>query len=105
MPSQPPLPHLLTPYVSSPPRSSLTTVSAVLGATGNWLILRFLIAALTDAGSGFRGLEEERKRKVVLVSFLRGWEFWRSEAKRLVCTGALESVLSTSPNTTTRVSI
>ncbi|KAL3436745.1 hypothetical protein BDV09DRAFT_37488 [Aspergillus tetrazonus] len=83
MPSQPPLPHLLTPYVSSPPRSSLTTVSSVLGATGNWLVLRFLGAALTDAGSGFRGLEEERKRKVVLVSFLRGWEFWRSEAKRL----------------------
>ncbi|KAL4821041.1 hypothetical protein BDW67DRAFT_76717 [Aspergillus spinulosporus] len=83
MPSQPPLPHLLTPYVSYPPRSSLTTVSSVLGATGNWLVLRFLSAALTDAGSGFRGLEEDRKRKVVLVSFLRGWEFWRSEAKRL----------------------
>ncbi|KAL4739111.1 hypothetical protein BDV11DRAFT_170369 [Aspergillus similis] len=83
MPSQPPLPHLLAPYVSSLPRSSLTTVGSVLGATGNWLVLRFLGAALTDAGSGFRGLEEERKRKVVLVSFLRGWEFWRSEAKRL----------------------
>ncbi|KAL4971764.1 hypothetical protein BDW66DRAFT_155326 [Aspergillus desertorum] len=83
MPSQPPLPHLLTPYVLSPSRSSLTAVTSVLGATGNWLVLRFLCAALTDAGSGLRGIEGERKRKVVLVSFLRGWEFWRSEAKRL----------------------
>ncbi|KAL6237100.1 hypothetical protein BDW75DRAFT_205181 [Aspergillus navahoensis] len=83
MPSQSPLPHLLTPYISSPPRSSLTAVTSVLGATGNWLVLRFLYAALSDAGSGLRGLEEGRKRKVVLVSFVRGWEFWRSEAKRL----------------------
>ncbi|KAL4997660.1 hypothetical protein BDV10DRAFT_90140 [Aspergillus recurvatus] len=82
MPSQPPLPHLLTPYISSP-RSSLTAVTSVLGATGNWLLLRFLYAALTDTGSGLRGSAGERKRKVVLVSCLRGWEFWRSEAKRL----------------------
>ncbi|KAL4924885.1 uncharacterized protein BDV17DRAFT_201272 [Aspergillus undulatus] len=83
MPSQPPLPHLLTPYISSPPPSSLTAVSSVLGATGNWLVLRFLSAALTSssshAGPGIQG----RKRKVVLVSFLRGWDFWKSEAKRL----------------------
>ncbi|KAL4791799.1 hypothetical protein BDV19DRAFT_287535 [Aspergillus venezuelensis] len=84
MPSQPPLPHLLTPYISSPPPSSLTTVSAVLGATGNWLVLRFLCAALASsptshAGPGLQG----GKRKVVLVSFLRGWDFWRTEAKRL----------------------
>ncbi|RDW86202.1 uncharacterized protein DSM5745_02844 [Aspergillus mulundensis] len=64
MPSQPPLPHLLTPYISTPPRESLTAVSSVVGATGNWLILRFLYAALTDAG--LRGVEGERKRKVVL---------------------------------------
>ncbi|KAL4783047.1 hypothetical protein BJX76DRAFT_271006 [Aspergillus varians] len=88
MPSQPPLPHLLTPYISSPPPSSLTAVSSVLGATGNWLVLRFLCAALSSspnsyAGPGLQGVEAGRKRKVVLVSFLRGWEFWRSEAKRL----------------------
>ncbi|KAL4805527.1 hypothetical protein BDV18DRAFT_141175 [Aspergillus unguis] len=88
MPSQPPLPHLLTPYISSPPPSSLTTVSSVLGATGNWLILRFLCAALSPApnshaGPGFQGVEGARTRKVLLVSFLRGWDFWRAEAKRL----------------------
>ena len=89
MPTQPPLPPLLTPYVSSLPQSSLTLVSSVLGATGNWLLLRYLYAALSASSSanvslGADGLDNGKKRKVVLVSFLRGWEFWRSEAKRLV---------------------
>ncbi|KAL3489308.1 hypothetical protein BJX62DRAFT_157665 [Aspergillus germanicus] len=88
MPSQLALPHLLTPYVVSPPQSSLTVVSSVLGATGNWLVLRFLYAALGNSpvshpGYGGPEFETRKKRRVVLVSFLRGWEFWRSEAKRL----------------------
>ncbi|KAL2868439.1 uncharacterized protein BJX67DRAFT_371480 [Aspergillus lucknowensis] len=88
MPSQLALPHLLIPYVSSPPQSSLTVLSSVLGATGNWLVLRFLYAALgTSAASNgepmVRGHEAGRKSRVVLVSFLQGWEFWRLEAKRL----------------------
>ncbi|PWY82207.1 hypothetical protein BO70DRAFT_336592 [Aspergillus heteromorphus CBS 117.55] len=88
MPTQPPLPPLLTPYVSSLPPSSLTLLSSVLGATGNWLVLRFLHAALSqpstsDGALGFSDSNNGKKRKVVLVSFLRGWEFWRAEAKRL----------------------
>ncbi|KAB8077146.1 hypothetical protein BDV29DRAFT_68371 [Aspergillus leporis] len=88
MPTQPPLPPLLAPYVSSLPQSSLTVLSSVLGATGNWLVLRFLYAALsapsnTNQEFGLNGSDGVKKRKVVLVSFLRGWEFWRSEAKRL----------------------
>lgn len=88
MPSQPPLPPLLAPYVSSLPYSSLTVLSSVLGATGNWLVLRFLYAALSapsnpETAFELNGSNGVKKRKVVLVSFLRGWEFWRSEAKRL----------------------
>ncbi|KAL2860259.1 hypothetical protein BJX68DRAFT_81434 [Aspergillus pseudodeflectus] len=88
MPSQLALPHLLTPYVVSPPQSTLTLVSSILGATGNWLVLRFLYAALGNSPAsnpGYGGPEAETRktRRVVLVSFLRGWEFWRSEAKRL----------------------
>ncbi|KAB8277831.1 hypothetical protein BDV30DRAFT_168726 [Aspergillus minisclerotigenes] len=88
MPAQPPLPPLLAPYVSSLPQSSLTVLSSVLGATGNWLVLRFLYAALSAPSNsatafGLNGSEGVKNRKVVLVSFLRGWEFWRSEAKRL----------------------
>ena len=64
-------------------------MSSVLGATGNWLLLRYLYASLSASSSanvslGADGLDNGKKRKVVLVSFLRGWEFWRSEAKRLV---------------------
>lgn len=96
MPTQPAIPPLLVPYVSPPPRSSLTLVTSVLGATGNWLILRFLFSALSagraggprsnvaEGADGLGGDFNERNVKVVLVSFLRGWEFWRAEAKRLV---------------------
>lgn len=87
MPSQPPLPPLLAPYVSTLPDSSLTLVSSILGATSNWLILRFLHAALSAPSPNAFGLDElhnGNKKKVVLVSFMRSYEFWRTEAKRLV---------------------
>ncbi|RAK76656.1 uncharacterized protein BO72DRAFT_405380 [Aspergillus fijiensis CBS 313.89] len=88
MPTQPPLPPLLAPYVSSLPPSSLIVLSTVLGAQGNWLTLRYLYAALnasltSDAALSFGKGHNGKKQKVVLVSFLRGWEFWRAEAKRL----------------------
>jgi len=88
MPSQPPLPPLLTPYLSTQPESSLTLISSILGATSNWLVLRFLYASLSTSPNfnSSLGLEDRRNgpKKVVLVSFLRGWEFWKAEAKRLV---------------------
>jgi elongator complex protein 6 len=95
MAPQPPIPSLLAPFVTSIPPTSLTVVSAVLGATSNWLVLRFLFAALNPARTDLlvlaedgvqRGNESAAVRKVVLVSFLRSWDFWRSEAKRLVST-------------------
>lgn len=90
MPSQPPLPHLLTPYLTTLPQSSLTLISSILGATGNWLVLRYLHAALSPSSSnaalGADGLQNGPKKKVVLVSFVRSWEFWKTEAKRLVST-------------------
>ena len=88
MPSQPPLPPLLASYVSNLPDSSLTLVSSILGATSNWLVLRFLHAALSvpgpNAAFGSDELQNGNKKKVVLVSFMRSYEFWRTEAKRLV---------------------
>lgn len=88
MPSQPPLPPLLASYVSNLPDSSLTLVSSILGATSNWLVLRFLHAALSapspNAAFGSDELQNGLKKKVVLVSFMRSYEFWRTEAKRLV---------------------
>lgn len=94
MPSQPPLPPLLAPYLSTQPEASLTLVSSILGATSNWLVLRFLHASLStssnlNASLGLGESHNGSKKRVVLVSFLRGWEFWRAEAKRLVCTDGL----------------
>ncbi|CAI7570695.1 unnamed protein product [Penicillium crustosum] len=87
MPSQPPLPPLLASYVSNLPDSSLTLVSSILGATSNWLVLRFLHAALSspspNVAFGSDELHNGIKKKVVLVSFMRSYEFWRTEAKRL----------------------
>lgn len=87
MPSQPPLPPLLASHVSNLPDSSLTLVSSILGATSNWLVLRFLHAALSSPSPNVAfGSDEHNgtKKKVVLVSFMRSYEFWRAEAKRLV---------------------
>src|SRR4029077_18900925 len=105
MPSQAPLPRLLTPYLS-PANFSLTVITNVLGATSNWLILRFLLSALSSgrtptasapvesfplnsldgSGTGYNHTDSisDGRKVVVLVSFLRSWEFWRVEAKRLV---------------------
>ncbi|RHZ60143.1 hypothetical protein CDV55_103590 [Aspergillus turcosus] len=71
MPSQPAVPPLLAPYVTSLPHSSLTVLSSVLDATGNWLVLRFLYAALSASSHshiafGSDGVDGRKKRKVVL---------------------------------------
>ena len=86
MPSQPPIPPLLSPFLSSlPPPRSLTLLTSVLAASTNWLVLRFLYAALrekrlSDDGQD-GGIGEGR---AVLVSWLRSGEFWREGGRRLV---------------------
>lgn len=94
MPSQPPIPHLLTPYLSHSTHSaqSLTIITSVLAATPNWLVLRYLHSILSATPEhnelhqeGGRGKRTRRRaRRIVLVSFLREWLFWRGEGKRLV---------------------
>ncbi|PGH26671.1 hypothetical protein AJ80_01617 [Polytolypa hystricis UAMH7299] len=85
-----PTPPILAPYTSSSssPAQSLTLITSVLGATSNWLVLRILCDALSAGeyegwgGAAVGGRGAARGRKVVLVSFLRSWEFWRGEARR-----------------------
>ena len=95
MPSQPPIPHLLSPYLAHSTHSaqSLTIITSVLAATPNWLILRYLHSVLSAVVENYEyGSHQEsgsrkkrrRARRVVLVSFLREWSFWRAEGKRLV---------------------
>ncbi|EAS35042.3 elongator complex protein 6 [Coccidioides immitis RS] len=94
---------LLAPYTSPPPARSLSLITSLLGTTSNWLVLRILCDALySSSSSSVRGRWQEdveigigiegegvtiggRKgtMRVILISFLRGWEFWRTEAKRL----------------------
>uniref|UniRef100_A0A093VHX5 Elongator complex protein 6 n=1 Tax=Talaromyces marneffei PM1 TaxID=1077442 RepID=A0A093VHX5_TALMA len=91
MPSQPPIPHILSPYLTHSTHSaqSLTIITSVLAATPNWLVLRYLhsvLSAATEHGQTHPyqgGKKRRRAKRVVLVSFLRDWLFWRGEGKRL----------------------
>ena len=76
------IPPLLAPYLSlvDAAPSSLILLTSVLGASTNWLLLRYLVSA-NSAGVN-----------VVLVSFLRDYAFWREGAKRLVSAGVGFSV-------------
>ncbi|KAI9669036.1 MAG: hypothetical protein M1831_000628 [Alyxoria varia] len=109
----PPLPPLLAPHFRLDEQDSLTLLTGVNAANANWLVIRFLYAALggASASTGHAGRrrpvvgnpeangvdtlgnldgEEYGARgrggavNVVLVSWLREWEFWRTECKRAV---------------------
>jgi elongator complex protein 6 len=105
------IPPLLEPYLSLPPEASLILLTSVLGASTNWLVLRYLQSALvpsavTGADTGRSpGLEvggwiggvgnadttgngsgdtKGDGTAVVLVSFLRDLSFWREGGRKLV---------------------
>jgi len=75
------IPPLLEPYLTLPPDASLILLTNVLGATSNWLILRFLYSTLNAKQEKHDGIEDV---KVVFVSFLRDLSFWKEGGKRLV---------------------
>ena len=115
-PTHPRIPESLRPYIRLPRRDSLTLVTGVLGATTNWIVLRFIGAAVarsntsktSDAGPGkgvsvgtngneeMNGVGNEGKTgsaknhvrqnevAVVLVSWMRDLEFWRTEGMKAV---------------------
>lgn len=91
----PRIPPALSSYISVPPEDSLTLLTHVLGAGNNWLILRYLYACLGDqrargqaAFSEFESSHEAPQSNsdvaVVLVSWMRDFEFWKIEARRAV---------------------
>ncbi|KAK0661315.1 hypothetical protein DIS24_g2691 [Lasiodiplodia hormozganensis] len=91
-PSSSRIPPLLQPYVRLPPASSLHLLTSVLGASTNWLVIRYLCGAFAghdarkpaassdENNSRLRGQDEDAA--VILVSFLRDWEFWKTESRR-----------------------
>jgi elongator complex protein 6 len=94
MPSS--VPPVLSPYVTPAPQGSLALVTSVLDAASNWLLLRYVQAALKDNvadkthGSGDVlasdiGNHLQENFKVIFVSVLRGFEQWREMGKKVVC--------------------
>ncbi|RFU75037.1 hypothetical protein TARUN_7202 [Trichoderma arundinaceum] len=75
------IPPLLEPYLGLPEEASLIILTNVLGASSNWLVLRYLYSILQQ-GRG-AGADEREESGVVLVSFMRDLAFWREGASRL----------------------
>ena len=78
MPPSTRIPPLLQPHVNLPRDDSLLLLTSTLGASANWLLTRFLCDALSNTARG--GGEEGHD--VVLVSWLREYEFWKQEARK-----------------------
>jgi elongator complex protein 6 len=80
MPPSTRIPTLLQPYVHLPRDDSLLLLTSTLGASANWLLIRFLCDALSNAqaqdGRDYEG------HNVVLVSWMRESEFWKQEARK-----------------------
>jgi elongator complex protein 6 len=87
MPPTSRIPELLQPYTRLPKGDSFLLLTSTLGASANWLIIRFLCEALQQDpaarnGDDGRASEDEQDFAVVLVSWMRDWEFWKSEARK-----------------------
>ncbi|KAL5353435.1 hypothetical protein ACLOAV_001471 [Pseudogymnoascus australis] len=81
------IPHLLSPYVALPSESSLILLTSVLGASTNWLVLRYLQSYLgqnLESLSISNEIEDGDTTKVLLVSFMRDLAFWKDGARKLV---------------------
>ncbi|KAI8243652.1 Elongator complex protein 6 [Colletotrichum sp. SAR 10_77] len=73
------IPLLLEPYLALPPECAQILLTSVLGASTNWLVLRYLYSYLR------RPTEDAPAddTRVVLVSFMRDFAFWKEGAGRL----------------------
>ncbi|KAF2435114.1 hypothetical protein EJ08DRAFT_693005 [Tothia fuscella] len=92
------IPSLLSPYILSPPNDSLILLTNTLGTSANWLVIRYLCGALSSDAAAQRskksqdgqsrhdpdtnGEAEATDLAVVLVSWVRDFEFWRTETRR-----------------------
>lgn len=83
------IPHLLESYLALPSEYAQILLTSVLGASTNWLVLRYLytylrkLNAATEEGAASASQSEDVR--VVLVSFMRDFAFWKEGAGRLVC--------------------
>ncbi|KAL2758470.1 hypothetical protein ACRALDRAFT_1068785 [Sodiomyces alcalophilus JCM 7366] len=80
------IPPLLEPYLGLPPECAHIVLTNVLGATTNWLILRYLYSYLHKKSaptSEDDEVEDGPPINVVLVSFMRDFAFWKEGAGKL----------------------
>ena len=75
MPPSTRIPALLQPYVQLP-HDSILLLTSTLGASANWLLIRFLCNELSTQDGGDEG------HNVVLVSWMREYDFWKQEARK-----------------------
>lgn len=73
-------PPLLEPYLRLPSPGSQLLLTGVLDSTPNWLVTRLLRSAFTAPSE--TESSEEQDVTVVLVSWLRDYEFWKNEVRR-----------------------
>lgn len=110
------IPQHLQPYVCSRQKHDLTLLTGILGASTNWLLIRYLCSALERSrGSKSRPLSErdvenvektdlaaDEDTAVVLVSWMRDFEFWRAETRRSVASKIMNCVWEREPDIITR---
>ncbi|KAK7440718.1 hypothetical protein CaCOL14_013075 [Colletotrichum acutatum] len=81
------IPHLLESYLALPSEYAQILLTSVLGASTNWLVLRYLYTYLRKlnaaAEEGTASALQSEDVRVVLVSFMRDFAFWKEGAGRL----------------------
>ncbi|KAI7784624.1 hypothetical protein LA080_009561 [Diaporthe eres] len=84
------IPPLLESYLALPPETSQIVLTGILGASTNWLTLRYLYSLLRPANAAAPRRNGDSDAdwagedvKVLLVSFMRDHAFWKEGAGRL----------------------
>jgi len=88
------IPPLLASYIALPCPGSLGLVTSTVSTTANWVLLRYLYAALGGHAQSTGAAEgsEAGDVGVVLVSWMRDVSFWTTEARRAVVSTTSRSV-------------
>lgn len=85
------IPPLLEAFIQLPPEASLLLLTGVVNATPHWVVTRFLSRFLGQSAGAHSGSNEDENATnddhkddvaVVLVSWMRDYEFWKTEARR-----------------------
>jgi len=90
------IPSLLSPYICLTPEASLSLVTSTVSTTANWVLLRYIYAALggNTQGNGLSAANNESDDVgVTLVSWMRDVAFWKSEARRAVVSSSIHAHL------------